>query len=574
MADVLVSIEAFSDLDARSKRDLRSGVNSLAKWTHKTPAELQANFRSLQAEFKKLNPVLVGVSKRRFANVRSAVSSALNLAGVPKSNRQTPISPDWRAIVELARKNDKHSIRKFGRYCTGISVSPEQVNDAISSRYLWWLEIAQFLAVPRQKHQTLCRAWNRIAEANNERKLVPLEVPKYRNGYGLPRDFFPASFNEDVDAYCSYLSRTDLFDENAHETELRPKTVKYRRKQIYAAASALVQSGFDIANIINLQTLIEVSNVRFILTYLHTQRHDGKASKSVSDMAQGLFKIAFRYLRVDDDHLEELRKIVRMVKIKQFGMTEKNREVLRRFDDPELVKLLKRIPFEELDAVEKVWKRQAVEGRNQPTAKLAIRYQKALAILILQLAPMRAKNLAGLHLTRHLNWSSSPGRLGITISGNEVKNHEPLRFELPEHATKLVHRYLSTFRSALLRGENYHVFPGENGKAKSENNFSQQIAKLAQDYLGVRLTAYQWRHVMGKIFLDENPGQYEVLRRVFGHKDIDTTVRYYAGEETKSALRLYQESIFDQAEQRKSAEAKPRARIGRNNKQAKKPARK
>ena len=161
--------------------------------------------------------------------------------------------------------------------------------------------------------------------------------------------------------------------------------------------------------------------------------------------------------------------------------------------------------------------------------------------------------MAELHLTRHLNWCTSPGRLGITIPGDEVKNHEPLRFELPEHATRLVHRYVNTFRPALLRGENEHLFPGENGRAKSENNFSQQIAKLAEDYLGVRLTAHQWRHVMGKIFLDENPGQYEVLRRVCGHKDIDTTVRYYAGEETKSALRLYQESIVGQVEDGKDS---------------------
>jgi integrase len=41
------------------------------------------------------------------------------------------------------------------------------------------------------------------------------------------------------------------------------------------------------------------------------------------------------------------------------------------------------------------------------------------------------------------------------------------------------------------------------------------------------MTAHQWRHVVGYIFLCSNPGAYEPVRRLLGHKRIETTMNYY-----------------------------------------------
>jgi hypothetical protein len=49
---------------------------------------------------------------------------------------------------------------------------------------------------------------------------------------------------------------------------------------------------------------------------------------------------------------------------------------------------------------------------------------------------------------------------------------------------------------------------------------------------------------VGKIFLDRNPGQYEVVRLLLGHKDITTTVAFYAGAESASAARHYARTIL------------------------------
>ena len=47
-----------------------------------------------------------------------------------------------------------------------------------------------------------------------------------------------------------------------------------------------------------------------------------------------------------------------------------------------------------------------------------------------------------------------------------------------------------------------------------------------------------------KIFLDRNPGQYEVIRQLLGHKDISTTIAFYAGAESVTAARHYARTIL------------------------------
>ncbi len=51
------------------------------------------------------------------------------------------------------------------------------------------------------------------------------------------------------------------------------------------------------------------------------------------------------------------------------------------------------------------------------------------------------------------------------------------------------------------------------------------------------------RHLGAKLFLDQEPGLYEVVRRVLGHRSIDTTTASYTGFETKAAALYFDEVI-------------------------------
>ena len=58
------------------------------------------------------------------------------------------------------------------------------------------------------------------------------------------------------------------------------------------------------------------------------------------------------------------------------------------------------------------------------------------------------------------------------------------------------------------------------------------------------MPAHRFRHAVAKIFLDRNPGQYEVVRQLLGHKNIKTTIEFYAGAEGAAAARHYSATIL------------------------------
>jgi integrase len=58
------------------------------------------------------------------------------------------------------------------------------------------------------------------------------------------------------------------------------------------------------------------------------------------------------------------------------------------------------------------------------------------------------------------------------------------------------------------------------------------------------MNTHLFRHATAKIYLDANPGGYEVVRRVLGHRSSDTTSRYYTGLETAAAVRHFDDTIL------------------------------
>lgn len=66
-----------------------------------------------------------------------------------------------------------------------------------------------------------------------------------------------------------------------------------------------------------------------------------------------------------------------------------------------------------------------------------------------------------------------------------------------------------------------------------------QISQTIHSYTGLVMNPHLFRHVMAKIYVDANPGEYEVVRRVLAHRSIDTTTRYYLGTEIGAAVRRF-----------------------------------
>jgi site-specific recombinase XerD len=119
------------------------------------------------------------------------------------------------------------------------------------------------------------------------------------------------------------------------------------------------------------------------------------------------------------------------------------------------------------------------------------------------------------------------------------------RWRLP--LTALIDEYIHEFRSSLLRGSNeLWLFPGEAGRYKGAKSFSGQITERIEKATGLRITVHQFRHAAVAILLKHRPGEYELARRLLGHRNIQTTIAFYSGLETTQANVLFGDIIRKQ----------------------------
>ena len=128
-----------------------------------------------------------------------------------------------------------------------------------------------------------------------------------------------------------------------------------------------------------------------------------------------------------------------------------------------------------------------------------------------------------------------------------------MEFPLDGPITEMINEYVDDFRPTLLRGrdENW-LFPGNNG-AKSATSFSDQIVKTIFKKAGLRLTVHRFRHAAGALILKSYPGNYEMARRVLGHRSIQTTISFYCGLETTQANEILGKLVREHADFRTEA---------------------
>ncbi len=187
--------------------------------------------------------------------------------------------------------------------------------------------------------------------------------------------------------------------------------------------------------------------------------------------------------------------------------------------------------------------------RSTSPTKAAVRAQLAVAIRILTFAPVRIGNLAGALLNINL---IRPGGINepywLVYPDYDVKNGIDLTFVLDEQTSSFIDRYIRDFRPVLLHGTNQSwLFPGGkgNGHHKNASTLSDQITRCIEKELGFRITAHQFRHAAAAVILKAQPGNYELVRRVLGHRNIKTTVNSYVGLETMASSQQFANMILD-----------------------------
>jgi len=148
----------------------------------------------------------------------------------------------------------------------------------------------------------------------------------------------------------------------------------------------------------------------------------------------------------------------------------------------------------------------------------------------------------------------------ITLRGEETKNDVPVVVELPKVLSERLHVYRDEIAPAVTGKRSDAVFVTFTGKPRTQAALKVAIERTVLRHLGVRMTPHQFRHLAAKIILDNNPGAFELVRQLLGHKNLKTTTNFYAGIDTRRAGRAHADLIMQLRESKLSRRGYGRTR--------------
>jgi integrase len=133
---------------------------------------------------------------------------------------------------------------------------------------------------------------------------------------------------------------------------------------------------------------------------------------------------------------------------------------------------------------------------------------------------------------------------------DEIKNDLALEFEIDSVLADRFQVYRNEIAPTVTGNRTDRVFVTSAARPRTQAAITLAIQKAVLRYVGVKLTPHQFRHLAAKIILDNNPGAFELVRQLLGHKNPKTTTNFYAGIDTRRAGRAHAELIMKLREAR------------------------
>jgi integrase len=518
-------------------RDLRSAVKRVADLLGDEPAAISLDIAGISARLNTINPVAAGMTGKRLANIRSDFLAAAKACEVQPVTSAKSLSPEWAKLFKRRSGRRTHlGLMRLARYSSARGIRPRDINDDVVSALIAEVRNGSLHRNPNRLHRQVTLIWNEVAVRVPGLKMVTVASfrgPPKRVDWAL----LPAAFRQDVDNYLSWGSGSDPFAADARSRALAPETLRLRRDQIHAAASALVECGTKPASIRSLAELVTANNLKTILRR-RLERVGGEENSFNHNLGRVLLQIAREWVNVAPPVLAELKRLVGKMPVPAMGLTDKNKRFLRQFDDPKALQRLVQLP-------EQLW--SEVKRDSKPSFRTLAKAHAALAIAVLTYIPLRVQNLSDLAFDTHLFLRAGTGAIStLELSNGEVKNKRDLAFDIPHAVAKMLLEYRDRIAPRIIGHRPARLFVKVDGTPKGQRSVALLIASYAKRRAGIVVSPHQFRHLSAKVLLDAQPGAFETVRQLLGHKNNQTTVNAYAGIDSRRAARHHQH-LVDQA---------------------------
>jgi integrase len=546
LAEVLAVLEQDCGLPPTRLRDLRSAVKRVAALVGQEPAVIRFDLAGISAQLARVNPVGAGMTAKRLANIRSDFMAAVKASGlkaVARASANTPMSAEWcKLFVRLSARRAQIGLSRFARYASQEGVAPADVSDQVLDRFIAAVREGSLHRQPNALHRQVALIWNEAAR-DSDLGLKLLIVPSFRpQPKRVAWDVLTEAFRSDVELYLSWCAVSDPFAVDARPRPLAPRTLRLRRDQIHAAITALVESGVAPGNVGSLDDLVSTENFKRLLRQRLADA-DGSPNAFNRDLAEALVQIGREWAKLKPEALQEVTRLAGKMPMPPAGLTSKNKSALRQFDDPAVFRRLIDLPY-------RLW--AEVKREAKPNFRTLAKAQAALGIAILSHLPIRPENLTQLTFGVHLFLAEGPGAIStLEFADSEVKNDTDLGFDISAPIARLLIEYRDRIAPKVLSHRPERVFVNADGTAKSQATVAWLIQTTLKRRAGIELTPHQFRHLSAKVILDAEPGSFEAVTQLLGHKNRKTTTNFYAGINSRRAARHHEKLIQRALEQSK-----------------------
>lgn len=598
LADALICVRAQTTWGAEAGR-IAGAVTKLVAVLGQTAEAVPASLAHVETLFATRRAADFGLQPAGYANLKSRVRRAVKLVDREATThlKASGLTGPWRCLMETAEavgtgaaKGARVALWRLVRYCHERDVPPEAVDDAVvrdllahlegrgvtdafgtvrKAVYAW--ETLQRL-VPEWPRQTLARLY---VGALRARPWPAFEdLPPHIQA--IWRDYETAMRRTTAGSLADLVADDDEFadldaPDAAAASGLAPSTLR-ARKSIWLQAVAVARDrGIDVRSMADVTA---VAVVKDAVTRLG-ERQKGAAEAAgraydPKNLARKNMVVSLRMMAAfagaDTATMETLQRLqdrvdphlVKVTRDTRTGaekrilsakrMGKRHVRVLEQFRNPMTLLAWFRMP-ETLIAEAK--RLLAKPGREQEGC---VRVISALCHLLLRDVPLRRGDLGPLSIVGDDRTLILPpgrggtGRIVLTTAKTGVAIDRPLS----ERTTAVLRWWITKLRPAFIRRlgadpASPYLFPaaGTVKPYRDEAMLNRGFQADNQKHGGFRLNLHAMRHLVGKVILDADPSQIDLVRHMLTHESVETTRRYYAEVDEILAQRKIHEILAD-----------------------------
>lgn len=556
LADVMARIATWTEMSSRAQRDLTSAVRVVCRIIGEPPENIPADPGHLNQVLFRRSPAALGIGAAARAAIVSRLRRALRRFGahVPRRSGGAGLDPAWTEF--LGRTGSSVTIgvlRGLAGWAQERGRGPADLSASEIQMFCEEDRATRVSSSAADREANIARAWTKAVAAQPESgRFAAFHAPAKRRPYVRQLSDFPLSFQEDVRRFEQSLGRgaeTAPFSAT-NRRSLRPATIDLRVFALRQAASVLVMLGEPIEGLRSLRDVVTPSSrPARVLDHFYAKA-GGKLNGQIWNIAETLRQIAKHHVGLPAEECDRLRTFTRrIIASKPQGISGKVREKLKELTHRQNLIRLLNLPEHLM---------MCAQDPTLVEAEQARLVRNAAIIELLTFAPLRLANARYLTIAGNLMWigTGAERHICLRIEGTQTKNGDAIDWPLPPATSRLLERYMEKARPLLAKAGNPYLFPGRSDGAIDDVTFYNAVRASTLRHVGVAVHPHLMRHFAAWLFLQANPGSYEVVRRILGHRKVETTVNHYCGLETDAAASAFQQAVVrSRAETRLEAKA-------------------